>query len=355
MTLGMRGNNDMKHADAQHESQVLKQNMKIMKIGDEKDDEEEVVQEENIEYRVIPYMTIDPKPPCQELIEDEIQRTKGILAGFYLPDAPSANPMEDNILLSKNSDPLLKIPLETLTVEQSPEPMEVQEPAPSKSPEIQILQDVDIHGGQKKPAKLPPSAPVGAEELVILEQDPAKANPSKVSVSVEDIKSILAKVKSVPNQQMTSIPPPALVTPPLSNPAHFAPSAPSTVGGQSGAIDLVEVQLDIHAAGQQGQNPRFNFPQRPPFRPRTPGSSGNVCQYFMKGTCTFGNNCFNLHVERPPGSMPQGTRFQARGSNNFRPRFEGFRPNAPMDAQQMRFNPPPQTSPNEDNDERDFG
>lgn len=354
MTSGMRGNNDMKHADAQHESQVLKQNMKIMKIGDERDDEEEGIQEENIEYRVIPYMTIDPKPPCQELIEDEVKRTNGILAGFYLPDAPSANPMEDNIHISKNAEHLQKIPLETLISEQSPEPMEVQEYPTSKSPEIQILQDVDIHGGQKKQTKVSPSVPMGAEELVILEQDPAKANPSKVSVSVEDIKSILAKVKSVPNQQMTSIAPPTLVAPPLQNTSQFVPNAPSTTGGQSGAIDLVEVQLDIHA-GQQGQNPRFNFPQRPPFRPRVPGSSGNICQYFMKGTCTFGNNCFNLHVERPPGMIPQGTRFQTRGSNNFRPRFDNFRPNAPIDAQQMRFNPPPQTIPNEDTDDRDYG
>ncbi|KAE9553463.1 hypothetical protein FO519_003335 [Halicephalobus sp. NKZ332] len=351
----MRGNNDMKHADAQHESQVLKQNMKMMNMGEEKDDEEEAIQEETVEYRVIPYMTIDPKPPCKELVDDEIQRTNEILAGFYLPDAPSANPMEDNIYVSKNSDSIQKIPLETLVVEQSPEPMEVQENTKMKSPEIQILQDIDIHGGQKKDAKLNQDFTMGAEELVILEQDPAKVNPSKVNMSVEDIKSILAKVKNAPSQ-MTSIPPPTLVTPPLQSPtinqSQFA-SNPQPMNPQSGVIDLVEVPVDIHA-GQQG-NPRFSFPQRPQFRPRAPGTSGNVCQYFLKGTCTFGNNCFNRHVVEPsPGAASQGTRFQARGAN-FRPRFDNFRPNAPIETQQMRFNPPPQSIPAEDNDERDFG
>uniref|UniRef100_A0A914Y5L1 C3H1-type domain-containing protein n=1 Tax=Panagrolaimus superbus TaxID=310955 RepID=A0A914Y5L1_9BILA len=51
--------------------------------------------------------------------------------------------------------------------------------------------------------------------------------------------------------------------------------------------------------------------RQPPLR-QAPGSSGKICNFFLKGTCTFGNNCYNEHTQ------PQQQPMDFRSSTNTR-------------------------------------
>lgn len=318
----------MKGADMSHEKKILDKNKNLsFDDGDEEAELSAPVIPDASEYRLVPYMPIDLKEFCPQLIEEENKRTANTMLGtFYLPDAPSAPPSDEDpgqytYTEAPGAEGIPQIALEVPEVVNEPSEELMDTRLDNSADDIQILQDVDIHKGQGK------AQPVS--ELVILEHDPAQVTKPvlKTDIKMDDIKSILQKVKqnksphsnNSPTTSLFGFPPPEITPKPI-------------------AGDLVEVPLDIHAMGTPTQvTPRPLHP-RAPFRhpnARIPQSSGVVCQYYLKGTCTFGDNCYNLHPPNMQNTMHRFPRMNAR-----MPRFNNSLP-----VNNAFQNPPPLISP----------
>uniref|UniRef100_A0AC34QNA4 C3H1-type domain-containing protein n=1 Tax=Panagrolaimus sp. JU765 TaxID=591449 RepID=A0AC34QNA4_9BILA len=351
--------NDMKHADAEHENKMLKQNKQYnIEQGDDEDDLNNSLtnpSEVDTEFRMVPYMPFDVKQYNQELIDEENEREQRTMASFYLPDAPSAEPMEEDRAPFAHTQPpgpngIPKIALEA--VEVLPEPEEVSEamivdepldsnaaaPVEMMDTDIQIVSDVDVHGlGAKKPSV--------SDELRIIDQDLSKPSPinpiGSKKVDLSQIKSILSKVQKTALPTQLNVPAPGLILPPslatgISPILSANPSIPSLIPSAGLSNDLMALPVDIHSVGSAVlQQPFAGIRPQRNQGPRAP--SQNICQFHLRNTCSFGANCRNLHVDPPREGLPiprprmaprltPSTRFDAPAP------LMSFNPNPPMEV-----------------------
>uniref|UniRef100_A0A914QN80 C3H1-type domain-containing protein n=1 Tax=Panagrolaimus davidi TaxID=227884 RepID=A0A914QN80_9BILA len=335
-----------------------------------------------------PYVPIEhpSEPDDGEYAVTRFRELETIPTDFVMEETVEQEPMEVDTLSANVS-----------TVSPVPVPNFAIPPVSTSSIPVnnfQILSNIDVHGaGQAHPPRpvpypmnsmysVPPPqilrhepqpVPPPSTEFIILEDEPSKLNASNLSNnSAIDANSFLQKLKGKGKSlddilgkvkgskiPVSSAPLPSSASAAASIPTNFSVPPPNFSGNMppvlpvpppSGEFQILN-NIDIHASQAFSAPPRPSGPRMPNMpggRQQTrppPGSSGKICPFYLKGTCTFGNNCFNEHRQLQQKPMGGGYRAAApqynqnnRGGGSLRGRFNATTNKAPFNSSSQNSN-----------------